>query len=697
MRLLSLFFSVIVARVIGIPTRKLADCNVCKSDACREIGEAIRRGIDGSSDPCINFYNYGCGSWPAHDPIPPSELQWSTDDKYSLRISRRAKGLLEGKSKYDDLPFIKKLKQYYRSCMDEDAIERQGLTPIMTLIDANGGWPIIMGKASTGLKNFTWQEIDNTYNQLFAGSSFFNIKYETNEEDATRHILTISIDNSVLSGLLWDELEEEDESSLDPNLYLDTMIYIIKAFAKHKKVKIDSISMSEEIKKLYTFEANFENITELSEQEVLKGLDMNETKMTISELQEYYDLAKPQNLTAKINWLQTIQFIFKNVNVSINSSEPVIVYNKELLHKLAHLLDDTSPRVLVNFIQWNLVNAFIPFLNKNMRDIDFELKYKAYNVTEQEPRWKTCIDYITLSDALSYLYIKRYNVTNNIKAAIKMMEEIKTEMKEHILHSEWADNSTKKFIIAKLDNLILQVGYPEWYNNQTALNERYEGLLVGENYFKNALSMLIYEKERFFKKFREPVDRYEWTNHPLIKNPFYDYTNNRISIPVAEILYPYFTLGMPLAVNYGAIGMVFGHEIAHSFDSDGMQYDKFGNKHSWHNEKTTEAFDKKVKCFVDQYNNFILNTTDEDEEPIQINGLLTKDENIADNVGLAVAFAAFQKRLVTAELQLKLPGLKNVTDEQLFFLSFVNNPAYSLCYTFEIWENSRLFLFSFLI
>ncbi|EFN87346.1 Endothelin-converting enzyme 1 [Harpegnathos saltator] len=578
----------------------------------------IQRGIDYSSDPCDNFYNYGCGSWAANNPMPPSALTWDTDELYVMKIDRRLKGtwlgnayrnvqlvlnileILEERSKYDELPPVQKLKQYYRSCMDEDAIEKEGLAPVMTMLDATGGWPIIMEKADTNMENFTWQDIDNAYIQLFTLSSFFEINYEPDDEDSNRNILTI-------------------------------------------------------IRKSY--------------EDVFKGLETNHTKMTISELQEYYDLAETENTTSKINWLQTVQSIYNNVNVSINASEPMIVYNKELLYELAYLLDETSPRILVNFIQWNIVRQLVPFLTKDIRDIDFKSTHEDYNVTEQEPRWKRCIEEIPLQDALSYLYIKKYNTTHNIKAATEMVEEMKTELKKHTLHSKWMDNNTKEFIISKIDNLIQLIGYPEWYNNQTALIKRYEGLQIGQNYFKNILTVVIYEIRRFLKEFREPVDKYEWLSSPLVKNSFYDTSINAINIPLSEIQDPYFTPGMPLAFDYGSVGMIIGHELTHSFDNTGIQRDKFGNKYSQHSKKMNEAYEEKLECFVDQYNNFTMITTDGHE---QINGLLTRNENVADNIGLEIAFATFKRLLLTAGPQPKLPGLTNLTDEQLFFLSYVN-------------------------
>ncbi|XP_025160121.1 endothelin-converting enzyme 1-like isoform X2 [Harpegnathos saltator] len=661
MSLLPLFLCIAVVEVSAFPNRRPINYTICETDACHTVGQMIQRGINYSSDPCDNFYNYGCGSWAANNPMPPSALYWNTDKVYIMKINRRLKELLEERSKHDKLPPIRKLKQYYRSCMDEDAIEKEGLEPMMTMLDATGGWPIIMENEGTNLENYTWQDIDNAYIPIFGFSSFVDISYEPDDENSNYNILMINIDKISLT-----ENKLYSERVLFSNPDLTKMEEIIKAFAKYKGAKINTNRMDKEIEDLFLFEEKFKDIIRKSYENVFKGLEINRTKMTISELQEYYDLAKTENTTSKINWLQTLQSVYNSVNVSINASEPVNVYNKKLLHKLAYLLDATSPRILVNFVQWDIVRKLVPFLTKSVRDIDFKSTHEKYNVTEQKPRWETCVQEIPFQNALSYLYVKNYNITHNIKAVIEMIEEIKTELKKHTLHSKWMDNNTKEFIVSKIDNLVQLIGHPEWYNNQTALIKRYEGFQIGQNYFKNVLTVVIYELRRFLKEFRKPVNKYEWFYFPLDKNSYYDQSN----VPISEIQDPYFAPGMPLAFNYGSVGTVIGHELTHSFDTTGMQHDKFGNKYSQHSKKMNEAYKERLKCFVDQYNNFTIIRTDGYEE--RVNGLLTRNENVADNTGLEIAFATFKRLLLTAGPQPKLPGLTNVTDEQLFFLSYIN-------------------------
>ncbi|XP_014469001.1 PREDICTED: endothelin-converting enzyme 1-like [Dinoponera quadriceps] len=667
MNLSPLLFCVIVAGAAGLPNRRSTDQIVCETDACRLVGRSIQRSIDKSVDPCTNFYGYGCGLWPKENPLPSTDVEWSTMHLIDLRTSLRLKEILVTESEYDSLEPIKKLKQYYRSCMDEDAIEKRGLEPIQSMVDANGGWPIQSGYQESN--NYTWQEIDNNYMQMFLTSSFFQFDFVPDEEDATKFILKVS--QTIISFL-----EHEIVKSSERLFYvsdINRMSYVLVAFKKHKGIEIVTENFTADVMELLSFQEDLKNISEY-EEETHKGMKKVWDKMTIAELQEYYDQTGIQHPTAQINWLHKIQELLKPVNKVIDASYPVLVENKHLFHKLAHLLDATPSHVIVSYIQWNLISQSLPYLDKRMRDIEFESSYLGYkNVTEQKPRWKTCIADIPLQDALSVLFVKKYHSLETVMAVHDMLNDLKIEMKERILNSEWTNDNAKNFMIDKIDNIVSLIGYPSWYRtNETALIERYEGLEIGENYFKNRIASLIYENHRELMDYQEsPIDRLKWRVSSLSINAFYSPQMNTIIIPAAEIQDPFFTPGMPLAVNYGAMGMIVGHELAHSFDTTGIEYDKFGNKIT-SDAETTEAYDERVKCFIDQYSNFTLVAEDKDGESVQLNGLFTKDENVADNIGVEIAFAAFQKRKLLTGPQPKLPGLTDVSDEQLFFLSFAN-------------------------
>ncbi|XP_011135113.1 endothelin-converting enzyme homolog [Harpegnathos saltator] len=666
MIILPLLFCVVVASVAGLPNRRSTDYTICETDACRAVGESILHSIDKTVDPCTNFYEYGCGLWPMNNPIPSNDVVWSTNHVLDLKTALRLKEVLEEESEYDNVDPIKKVKQYYRSCMDEDAIEKEGLEPIQAMLDANGGWPIQWGNQESN-GNRTWQEIDIIYMKKFFTGSFLEFAFIPEEEDATKNILAISQGKA---SYIEDEIVKRSER-LFPASDVHKVVGVLKEFKKHKGIETPKENFTADVTELLTFQENLNNISEYEEQ-IQIGMKKVQDRMTIAELQEYYDQAGTKNPTAQINWLHLIQELLESTGKTIDSSYPVLVYNKHLLHKLAYLLDDTPEHVIVSYIQWQLVSQLLPYLTKQMRNVNFEANYIGYNVTEQKPRWQMCVSDISLQDALSVLFIKKYHSPDTITAVTDMLNDLKVEMKKRILNSKWTNDKAKNFMTEKIDNIISLIGYPSWYSNETAIIERYLGLEIGENYLKNKLDSITYENKKKLQNYMKPIDRSEWHVSPVTLNAFYAGPLNLMVIPAAEVQDPYFTPGMPLAVNYGTIGMVVGHELAHSFDTTGIEYDKVGNRITSDTE-TSEAFDERVKCFIDQYNNFTLVEVGEDGEPVHLNGQLTKDENVADNIGVEVAFAAFQKRKLATGPQPKLPGLTDISDEQLFFLSFANS------------------------
>ncbi|EFN87345.1 Neprilysin-2 [Harpegnathos saltator] len=529
-----------------------------------------------------------------NNPIPSNDVVWSTNHVLDLKTALRLKEVLEEESEYDNVDPIKKVKQYYRSCMDEDAIEKEGLEPIQAMLDANGGWPIQWGNQESN-GNRTWQEIDIIYMKKFFTGSFLEFAFIPEEEDATKNILAISQGKA---SYIEDEIVKRSER-LFPASDVHKVVGVLKEFKKHKGIETPKENFTADVTELLTFQENLNNISEYEEQ-IQIGMKKVQDRMTIAELQEYYDQAGTKNPTAQINWLHLIQELLESTGKTIDSSYPVLVYNKHLLHKLAYLLDDTPEHVT------------------------------------------------------------------------DMLNDLKVEMKKRILNSKWTNDKAKNFMTEKIDNIISLIGYPSWYSNETAIIERYLGLEIGENYLKNKLDSITYENKKKLQNYMKPIDRSEWHVSPVTLNAFYAGPLNLMVIPAAEVQDPYFTPGMPLAVNYGTIGMVVGHELAHSFDTTGIEYDKVGNRITSDTE-TSEAFDERVKCFIDQYNNFTLVEVGEDGEPVHLNGQLTKDENVADNIGVEVAFAAFQKRKLATGPQPKLPGLTDISDEQLFFLSFANS------------------------
>lgn len=249
------------------------------------------------------------------------------------------------------------------------------------------------------------------------------------------------------------------------------------------------------------------------------------------------------------------------------------------------------------------------------------------------------------------------------------MRGISVAFREETPNYDWVDEQTRKKILQKEEAMKFKVGFPELCGNETLLNSYYESLTISGDYLTNALGVITWRRKMYLSSLRRPVDKEEWLVGPQLVNAFYLPFRNEINI-LAGILQPPFYYGRkaPRAVNYGAIGMILGHELSHGFDANGRMFNKDGEiiDNLWTNY-TTQGFEKRAQCMVEQYSNYSVNGGELGQ--IDIDGKLTLSENIADNGGLRMAYWGYNDWVKKNGKELLLPGL-NKTNEQLFFLSF---------------------------
>ncbi|XP_031846127.2 membrane metallo-endopeptidase-like 1 isoform X1 [Nomia melanderi] len=638
---------------------------VCETAHCNEIARRILDSMDTSVDPCEDFYQYACGSWEEHNAIPDNEVEWSEDDVVTKKTYERIRDVLEEPDKPTDILPVKMARKLYRSCMNVEAIERRGIKPIQEILNTTGGWPIAMPVKEWSSKKFPWQKIDRDYVALIGNSAFYNIEYEIDQNDTTRYVLTIDQDTEHPMGV---KREVSSNVELDRK-YLKGIYLIIHAFAKEKGYRLRRRQLIDDMTKMLEFEIELNDIIETDK--VSHAANNNSVRMTIEELQMWYDSSGVKSKTAQINFLEVMQYTFKRANVSINATEPIVVYNPMFLHKLARLLGNTSQRALVNYVQWNMINNFLSYTTQEMKDIVFNMSYSSYNISNYMPRWKFCVLNMEMEDAVSYMFVKKYISDDVIAEAKKMVQRIKEELGNRIMRAQWLSSSVKRSLSRKLDTIEIQIGYPEWYKDDQAMIQFYKGLNIGQDYFQNLLNCAEHELIKGMKDFRKPVVRTAWLDFPITVNAFYTPAVNTMLIPAAELQDPFFTPFLPDAITYAVTGFIIGHELSHGFDNEGIKYDVDGYMSSWISQDIIDEYNERASCFVDQFNNYTLDVEDENGEPVQVDGKLTEDENLADAVGVQVAFAAY-KKLASQKPQTKLPGLENVTDDQLFFIEFAH-------------------------
>ncbi|XP_076288513.1 membrane metallo-endopeptidase-like 1 isoform X1 [Lasioglossum baleicum] len=638
---------------------------VCETVYCNQIAKKILESMDTSADPCEDFYQYTCGSWNKHNHIPDNEVEWSEDQVIMEKTYKRLKDILEEPDRPSDIIPVKMARKLYRSCMNVDAIERRGIKPIQDILDSTGGWPMAMPLKAWDSHKFPWQRIDKHYVTLIGNSAFYNIEYEVDQNNTHQYVLTLDQEAE------YPLSTKRDLSKIfnDNDTYAVGIYRIIETFAQNKGYHVHQHQLINDVAKMVAFEIDLLNIFE--EDKESHASTENYERMTLGELQKWYSSSGVTAPTAKINFLEMMQHVFKWANISIDASEPIVVYNPVFLYKLARLLGNTSQRVIVNYIQWNMVNKFLSFTTQEMRNITFNMTYSSYNISNYMRRWEVCVLNMHMKDAVSYMFVKKYVSDDVVDKAKEMVQRIKEELNNRIQHSHWLSDTVKTALARKLHLINTQVGYPEWYKDDEAVIQFYEGLKIGADYFQNLLNCAAHELIRGLKEFRGVVSRTDWLDYPITVNAFYTQTINAIIIPAAELQEPYFTPLLPDAINYAATGFVIGHELSHSFDSEGIKFDANGYKSGWISRNIMDKYEDRATCFVYQFGNYTLDVLDEHGDNVQLDGKLTEDENLADAVGAQVAFSAYHK-IAHQKHQMKLPGLEHFTDDQLFFLEFAN-------------------------
>ncbi|XP_068973518.1 neprilysin-like [Bombus flavifrons] len=624
---------------------------ICETAHCHEIAKRIQQNIDTTVNPCENFYQYACGSWSKNNPVPEGRDTWSENNIVFDKSKKRIKELLEEHISSTDIPPVRMVKEFYRSCMNVDAIEKRGFEPIQGILNRTGGWPMAMPISEWD--EIPWQKIDKEYISSMECETFYSIEYEIDPNNKKRYILTIG-----------QVIDDPPSKKRDPiEAYMADIIYIANTSARQNGYTLDENQLTSDVAEMVHFELL---LTETTVKQLDSEYFNKKKRMTIEELQKYYNNFNITAPSTKIDFLEIIQHICNEANIHINSSEPILVYNPEFLHQLATLLGNTSQRTLVNYVQWNMMKKFMLYTTQEMRNIKLAT---SDNFTDTTPRWKTCLHDLEMKTAISYMFVKRYMPDDVIHEVMKVVKNMKEELRKHLEQTHWLPSSIKLDMLQKIDDYGIEIGYPEWYKNDDAVTRYYDGLSIGSDYFQNILNALK-KKSQKLGILRQAVKKSHWVDYPTTYNAYHYPETNTIFLLATQLQDPYFTPHLPDAVNYGR-GFTFGHELGHGSDRKGIEFDKDGKKIPWKSHNASKEYDKRAKCFVDQYSNYILHISNDTKEDIKLNGTNTNNEDIADSIGVQIAYSAY-KKVEKEKIQSKLPGFENISNDKLFFLSLAN-------------------------
>ncbi len=583
--------------------------------------------MDKSIDPCVDFYQYSCGNWMKSNPIPADKSRWGRFnqlDEYNVYILRDILDQVQVPGKRT--PTQTKVGDFYAACMDETAIEKRGATPLqpeMTRIAAVKTRPELIGQVA--------------YMQGNGIQTLFRFSSQPNLHNSLETIAVI--DQGGLS------LPDRDYYLKDDAKSVETRQKFQQHVQKMFELAGDSPDVAAaEAKTVLEVETG---LAKASMDRTLrrdpKNIDHPMTTSDIAALAPNFDLTQyfAENGAPKFT--------------SLNVGNPD--FFKQVNEQLASVpLNDWK-----TYLRWRTIDTYAPGLSKAFVDEDFAFKgqYMA-GQKEIEARWKRCVKSTdrNIGMALGELYVDKTFGPEGKARTLKMVKAIETAMHQDLEQLSWMSDTTKQQAYKKLSTIVNNIGYPDkWRDYSTVVVKR-------DDYAGNVQRASAFEVKRQYNKIDKPTDRKDWGMTPPTVNAYYRPTMNDINFPAGILQPPFYGQSMDDAVNYGAIGVVIGHELTHGFDDQGRKFDSDGNLKDWWTEDDGKEFEKRASCTADEYSSFV--SVKDDKGEVHLNGKLTLGENTADNGGLKLAYMALMNIIGSTPVK----PIDGFTPEQRFFLAY---------------------------
>ncbi|KAH8416738.1 hypothetical protein KR222_000817 [Zaprionus bogoriensis] len=624
----------------------------CLNEHCIFASSEILRSIDISVDPCDDFYGYACNQWIKNNPIPEGKSTWGTFGKLEQMNQLIIRNVLEKPAKTFKSDAERKAKIYYESCLDVDEhMEKLGAKPMNDLLRQIGGWNVTQSGYNVTKWNLgnTLKILHNKYNF----NCLFGWAIGEDDKNSTRHVIQIDQGGLTLpTADYYNNKTDIHRKVLSEYIeYMTKICVLLGANESDARIQMEGV---------INFEKKLANITIPMEDR--RNEEAMYHPMKLKELTK---------LAPFLNWTDHFDNAMQMVNRRVTEEEVVVVYAPDFLKNLSNIIlamqqTEAGKITLNNYLTWQAVRTLTSCLSKPFRDAYKGVRKALMGSDGGEEIWRYCVSDTNnvVGFAVGAIFVRQAFHGVSKPAAEQMIGEIREAFKLNLQNLSWVDKQTRERAIEKANKISDMIGFPDYILNPEELDKKYADLNITANaYFENNIQVAIYNLKSNLKRLDQPVNKTNWGMTPQTVNAYYTPTKNQIVFPAGILQTPFFDINNPKSLNFGAMGVVMGHELTHAFDDQGREYDKFGNINRWWDAKSIERFNEKSECIARQYSEYKLNGRN-------LNGKQTLGENIADNGGLKAAYHAYLRTTPENEADvLKLPGL-NLTHPQLFFVSF---------------------------
>ena len=588
----------------------------------------VMSNLDKTVKPADDFYQFATGGWQKNNPLPAAYSRFGSFDQLGENNNKRVNSILSElqKKTYKKGTIEQKLSDFYKLALNVDARNKAGISPVKPMLDE-----IASAQTKEDLL-----KLQLMYADLGLGVDY-GTYFAADDKNVTMNILTLGQDGLTLG-------QKDYYVNNDP-----ATVAIREAYKKYIVKMFQLYGFSAEqaqqnAQLIFQHETTLALISKSNTE--LRDPQANYNKMTLKQFKENYpNVQLEQLLNAE--------------GVKSEYIQEMVVGQPAFFAGIDKINAAESAATLKAVMEWGVIQSSAAYLTDEIREANFDFFGKTVSGRKEDyPLWKRATNQVEaqMGEALGRMYCKKYFPESSKKMMEQLVKNLQISLGQRIDAQTWMSDTTKLAAHKKLDKFYVKIGYPNKWTDYSKLT-----IDPSKSFYDNVMACRKFKIDKMIaEKAGKPVDRDEWYMTPQTVNAYYNPTTNEICFPAGILQYPFFDPKADEAFNYGAIGVVIGHEMTHGFDDQGRQYDADGNLKDWWTASDAKGFENRADLYANFFSNIKV------LPDLNANGRFTLGENLADHGGLMVAFNAFKN--ATAKKPLK--NKDGFTPEQRFFLAY---------------------------